>query len=261
MIYIDHQNAESQLRLQELNANRSEYIYFKYLDWDSAFFGRPSFLLDVSKSNFNPSDILCSQIRKSFDGAFVTAKIDTQYDYEITYFLQKCGFYYVDTEVKLQNIGLPASPAYDNRIRISELSNEDNLPLDELGKAFSLTRFHCDPHIDEVKADELWVSYIKNFKPSESKRMFIARFGNEIAGAVIVNITKVEVFLFFVAVIEKYRGKSIGSATIETILGGLNLSLPICTGTQAKNISAINFYIKNGFSRVVQTNTVLHYWG
>lgn len=260
MIFIDYQNSESASTFKSLVATRAKYIYFKYLEWDSSFFDKPCFLLDVSKSDFQPSDELAEEIKNSFKGAFVSAKIDTQSNYKIVYFLQKCGFYYVDTEVKLKSIGYSQMRIYDSRIQISELLTEDNLPFNELGKAFSLTRFHCDPHIDLDKADELWVCYIKNFKPSKNKRMFVAKFDDEVAGAVLVNIAETEVFLFFVAIIEKYRGKNIGSAIIEKILDSFDPSFHIYTGTQAKNISALNFYIKNGFSKVAQTNTVLHYW-
>lgn len=258
MIFIDYQNQESADLYQNYLKSGKEFIYFKYLEWDTCFFRKTSYMLDLSRSNFEPSQTAQSLIEKQFEDSFVTAKIDTSLDYKYTYFLQQCGFYYVDTEIKLQNTFLPQSKPSD--VNVEELYSNNLLPLQELGEAFSLTRFHCDPHISIKEADEVWISYLKNFVPSDTKKIYAAKINGEIAGVILSILNDHEAFLFFVAVLEPYRSKKIGSELMQQTIKMLGNEKPIYTGTQAKNIPALNFYMGNGFSKIVQTNTVLHYW-
>lgn len=257
--FIDYQDEQSSIVYTELLKSEKEFIYFKYLAWDSDFFGKDSFLLDISKSKFTPSEEVRLQIKDKFKECFITVKLDTKIDYFMGFFLQECGFYYVDTEIKLQNIQICANIVSDN-IVFEELFDSSALPFEDIGRAFSVTRFHCDPNIENKKADELWISYVKNFKSSENKRIFIAKVDNEIAGVILVNITNGEAFLFFVAVLENFRSKKIGSALIQGTIKSIGKGVKIYTGTQVKNVSALNFYLRNGFQKIVQTSTVLHYW-
>ncbi|ADR35050.1 GCN5-related N-acetyltransferase [Sulfuricurvum kujiense DSM 16994] len=258
-IVIETDSRESETLYNTHLQSGEEFAYFKFLEWDTEFFKKPSYALDMSKSNFEPSEKAQKKIVDHFSDSFITAKIDTRLDYKYTYFLQQCHFYYVDTEIKLQHKGLlPAAPI--NGVSIEDVSSNENLPIRELGEAFSLTRFHCDPHISAEQADRLWGSYLQNFTPSDTKKMYLAKVGGEIAGVILANLNETENFLFFVAVLEPYRSQKIGSVLMDHALQSLQNKKPVCTGTQAKNITALNFYIRNGFSKIVQTNTVMHYW-
>lgn len=258
MIFIDYQNSESADLYQNYLESGKEFIYFKYLEWDTGFFEKTSYLLDLSQSNFEPSQTAKSEIKKQFVDSFITAKIDTKFDHKYTYFLQECGFYYVDTEIKLQNTFLPQSEPSD--VSVEELNSNATLPLKELGEAFTLTRFHCDSHISIRQADGVWVSYLKNFVPSDTKKIYAAKVNGEIAGVILATLNDHEDFLFFVAILEPYQSKRIGSKLIQQTIKLLGGKKPIYTGTQVKNIPALNFYIHNGFSKIVQSNSVLHYW-
>lgn len=259
MIFIDYQDAESAFAFKELVANRAKYIYFKYLEWDSSFFDKPSFLLDVSKSDFEPSDELAEEIKNSFKGAFISTKIDTQSSYEIVYFLQKCGFYYVDTEIELK-FDTAESIEYKNTdIKIEEKSVNSGLPYDLLGSVFNYTRFHTDINIKNSKADKLWVSYLENYRIDSKHRMFVALSGCVPCGVILVNSSEAGSVVFFVSILDGFRGKNIGSIMMHYVLDALK-DRNIYTETQAKNISALNFYIKNGFKKINKTITVLHRW-
>ncbi|MDP2076968.1 MAG: GNAT family N-acetyltransferase [Sulfuricurvum sp.] len=259
MIFIDYQNTESADLYLNYQSSGKEFIYLKFLEWDSSFFKKPSYTLDISKSNFEPNSIAKEELEKYFTDSFITAKLDTRLDYKYTYFLEQCGFYYVDTEVKLQNT-LLSHPKFTDNVTIKEMSSNNSLPIQALGEAFNLTRFHCDPHISQTKADGLWISYLENFIPSKTKKMYVAKVSDEIAGIILATINPSEIFLFFVAVLEPYRSQRVGSILMSNALKQLQGNTPIYTGTQVKNIPALNFYIRNGFSKIVQTNTVLHYW-
>jgi ribosomal protein S18 acetylase RimI-like enzyme len=259
MIFIDYQDTESANLYMNYQSSGTEFIYLKFLEWDSNFFEKPSYVLDISKSNFEPNNIAKEEFQKYFTDSFITAKIDTRLDYKYTYFLEQCGFYYVDTEVKLQNT-LMSHPESTNDITVEEMSSNHSLPIRALGEAFNLTRFHCDPHISQTQADGVWISYLENFIPSKTKKMYVAKVDDKIAGIILATINSSETFLFFIAVLEPFRSQKVGSILINNALRQLQSNTPIYTGTQAKNLPALNFYIRNGFSRIAQTNTVLHYW-
>lgn len=259
MIFIDYQNDECRTEYERLIAEKEKFIYFKYLDWDSAFFGRPSFVLDMSRSNFEPSDELTKEIEKNFVGSFITAKVDTKYDYGIVFFLQKSGFYYVDTEIVLKLGESEFVECKNSDIRIEEMSMNIGLPYNELGSVFKLTRFHTDINIQDGKANDLWVNYLKNYEIDSNHRMFVALSDGILCGVILVNSSKVKSTVFFVSVINDYRGKNIGSAMIQYVIEKLK-NINIYTETQVKNILALNFYIKNGFKKINKTMTVLHRW-
>ncbi|MEA3314783.1 MAG: GNAT family N-acetyltransferase [Campylobacterota bacterium] len=233
-------------------------FYFKYLDWDSNFFNKPSYLLDINKSNLGISNIIQKEIEKQFNNCFLTVKIDASFDYTIISFLQVSGFTYIDTEVILE-YGIYKNKLNSNKIQIIKEIKNNNLPYDELGKSFSLTRFHTDLNIDNAKADILWINYLKNYELSDNKHMFSAKVDSEFAGIILVNINEDIATLFFVAVVEKFRGLGIGTILIQNALEYFK-DYVIRTETQIKNINALNFYIGNGLNKIQKTLTVLHRW-
>lgn len=239
-------------------------IFFIYLEWDSIFFNKPSYLLDMTRSVFGSrcgDDGLAASIAERLQGGFVTAKVDTKTDYSVIKLLEDSGFYYIDTEVALEKCDKSSVPEIKNaeNVSIEKLEDNEGLPYEELGEAFALTRFHTDPHIDDKLADALWINYIRNYQVSASKHMFVAKTDGEVTGAILVNIDDRIANLFFVAVRKGYRGSGIGQALIGHVSDYFS-DYTLKTGTQVKNVGALNFYIKNGFSKIDQTSTVLHRW-
>ncbi|EQB39199.1 hypothetical protein M947_08580 [Sulfurimonas hongkongensis] len=233
--------------------------YFKYLDWDSVFFDRPSYLLDLNKSKLMSSEVIKKEIKDKLKNSFITVKLDTKSEYKILSFLQECGFYYIDTEVTLEYVTNKKKKKLSSEVQIIKESKNKNLPYTDFEEVFTLTRFHTDLNIDNKKADELWMNYLKNYELSDSKHMFCAKVNNELAGIVLVNIDNKVASLFFVAVIDKFRDLGIGSALIDNAIRYFK-GYTIRVGTQVKNINALNFYINNGLSKINKISTVLHKW-
>jgi ribosomal protein S18 acetylase RimI-like enzyme len=233
-------------------------FYFSYLEWDSVFFARRCFCLNCDMSVLKPAAEIKKQLIERLGGSFISAKIDTSCDKCLLDFMQEAGFRYIGTEVVLKYCG---SPGRVSDITIEKLMRNENLPYEALGASFSFTRFHSDPRISEGQADALWTAYIRNYKLSPSHHMLIARYKGEIAGAVLIceDMNHAVAYLYFVAVLEEYRGKGIGSALVRHAARMFATS-DLMTGTQIKNVPAMNFYIKNGFSSVHATRTVLHRW-
>ncbi len=234
-------------------------FFFEYLDWDTHFFNKPAYILNIEKSNLLIDTKIKIAIQDKLDNSFVTIKLNTSIDDEILNFFQDCGFKYIDTEIVLESVNNIVSHKHQPRVSITKLDKNINLPYIELGQNFSLTRFHSDLNIKNAKADELWINYIKSYQLSEHRHLFIARVENEVAGVILVNTDNTTATLFFVAVIEKFVGIGIGTLLIKESISHFK-NYKIKTETQIKNIKALNFYIKNGLSKVNSTYTVLHRW-
>ncbi len=233
--------------------------HFRYLEWDSNFFKRPCYMFDVENSNITKFDKIADEIQTRFNGAFVTVKIDSSYDYHFVQTLQKSGFRYIDTEITLEFDEKPRALECNNTIEIIKPDRNKDLPYEELGSVYSLTRFHSDPHISSGKADLIWVNYLKNFVIDNYHHMYVALVNGEIAGVVLVNIEKRQVMLFFVAVMSSVRNAGVGTKLVQEIVRSFEDSA-IRTGTQVKNVRALNFYIRNGFNKIYTTRTVMHRW-
>lgn len=249
---------------QDIRLEAEGAVYhFKFLRWDTDFFGRDCYILDTERSVLKPSGKIKDYINKDLKGSFITAKITASSERGLFDFLQTAGFRYIETEIALKyDTGFRNRAGAVSDAEILKLEKNETLPYEELGSVFGLTRFHGDVNIPEEKADLLWISYIKNYKPSPTAHMFIARYRGETAGSILVNQSedRKKANLFFVSVIERFRGKKIGSHLIRYVVGQFG-GVELTTGTQAGNTDALNFYIKNGFSIIEKTNAVFHRWG
>lgn len=236
-------------------------VYFKYLEWDSGFFKVNSYMLDLDQSNLKASSLVKSEIESKLKDSFVSVKLDTNSDFQIVSLLQDYGFKYIDTEVTLEfkDSCLVKEKGITNNVYVTKEIANANLPYKQLGDAFSLTRFHADTNIPSDKADELWVNYLKNYNLSERKHMFTAKVKDEIAGVILVDLNNKVATLAFVSIIDGFRGLGVGTVLINKVIESFP-SYTIRTGTQVKNINALNFYISNGFSKIYKTSTVLHRW-
>ncbi len=236
--------------------------HFKFLEWDTVFFGRDCYLLDADNSILVPSAKIRAMAAGKLKNSFVTVKIPADSDNGSIAFLQTMGFAYIDTEITFKYAGGKAKdPSLAPGVKVLELKKNEGLPCEELGGVFRYSRFHSDTRIPKEKADLLWINYIKCFRPSKAGRIFIAKFRNETAGAVLANVSRdgKRSRLFFVAVLKRFQGKGIGSALLRYAAKKLQAT-ELTVGTQAKNVSAQNTYIKNGFNEVKETMIIFHRW-
>ena len=193
-------------------------FYFRYLEWDSKFFSKPSYLLDIQESNLSVSDLCKTIINEKLNNKFVTVKLNTKLDNGLLNFFQECGFYYVDTEVVLEYVKKGKNLDTINKITILKKDKNSGLPYQKLGSTFSLTRFHSDLNISNLKADTLWINYLKNYAISESRQMFTSEVDGAVVGVILVNVNNSVATLFYVSVINEYKGLGIGSSLIEYVL-------------------------------------------
>ncbi len=245
-------------------------IYFKHLEWDTDFFARPCFFFDAGrtlfKGHFVSKHVASKHIISALEGSFTTAKIDTSMPHALVETFEDAGFRYILTEVTLEFFGRPAdknSEGADYKhddVEIRKLDSVESLPFEDFGRSYSLTRFHIDNRVGFEKAQLLWVEYIRNYKPGARNHIFAAFINGEAAGVILANDNDDHIALFFVSVVEKFRGLKIGSKLIKEVTKFFN-GRKILTGTQTNNVKALNFYISNGFTRVESTKTIMHKWG
>lgn len=236
--------------------------YFKFLEWDTDFFGKDSYVLDTGRSVLLPSSGIKELVAEKLKGSFVSAKVETGLGREEIAFLQALGFTYIDTEITLRFDKGDTRPAIESEgLKIFEVKRSAGLPYEKLGGIFKYSRFHSDTHIPKEKADEVWIRYIKDYKPSKDKRIFAAEYKGEIAGSILVNHDEGKKIanLFFVGVLEKFRGRKIGTSLIRHLSDKFG-DAELTVGTQAANIGALNFYIRNGFSVIKETKIIMHRW-
>jgi len=251
---------------QDIKLKAGEALYcFEFLAWDTSFFRKKSYLLNAEHSVLKPSEKIRLLMKEKLKNTFVTAKIDVSTDREETHFLQAVGFRYIETQITLKYCRscTKIHRVKDQKgVRIFKACGKEEIPFKDFGSAFTLTRFHSDVNIPKAEADLLWVNYIKNFTVSDKKHMFIATYSGEIAGVILINESggRQQANLFFVCVKREFRNKKIGSLLVQEVIKYFRNKV-ITVGTQAKNIHALNFYIKNGFSIIEDCKVVLHRWG
>lgn len=255
--FVDMGGAESKSLFSKFTKLRSEYVYMVYLDFDTKLFAKPSFVMDLSRSHFEPNELIREEFKDYFKNAFVAVKANMDCPHSKTIFLESCGFYFVDTEMILQH----KEPKYiDSDVEVFEISDIGDLDIGAFDGVFSGSRFHLDANISNELADRLWIEYLENFQIDTNNKIFVARCDGVDVGYIGVHIFGGEATLFAVATRKEYQGKSIGSKMIQSIVGSLKSSMVtnVKTEVYTKNIAAVNFYIKNGFSKIAESRYVLH---
>ncbi len=235
-------------------------LRFAHLAWDTEFFGRPSYALDSAGSAFGPAPAGSARdLAAALDGAFVTAKLGADVGLAPVHLLEEAGFRLVDTEIVLALRGSGPAAEVPAGVEVAEAGERRDLPCVEFGESFSLTRFHVDPRIGPAKAGRLWAEYLANFTPGPDDRMFLALAEGRPAGVVLTGRREGRVDVLYVAVLAGMRGRGVGSALLRRAAAA-HPGEVVCTATQARNVRALDFYIANGFSRVLAAKTVLHRW-
>jgi len=235
-------------------------LHFRDLEWDTEYFGLPSYMLDAERSVLQESPALGQAIPAALQGTFSAARIDAAADPQVFMMFYRSGFYSVDTEITLRYVPEPSVvKPRTTGVHVEEFKKNEGLPYEKLGGVFSFTRFHYDPNIGKARADRLWVEYIRNFQPSAEARLFVARCDERVAGCFTVLAKGSFHVISFVAVLDEFKGRSVGAALVSAVVANCGAA-GLLTETQARNVSALNFYIRNGFRRIDKTSMVMHRW-
>lgn len=242
-----------------------------WLAWDSRFFGLPCYRLRPEGCRAADGPVSAAALRRAardFPRCALWAKVPPHSPPALAFALQALGATFIETELTLGHDGRAPEAdeaAVADGVRIFEADHLEADGLPDLGRCFSMTRFHTDPRIGREAADALWTAYLRNFRLAENRRCFLAEAGGRVAGAVLAVVERsgerpVNV-LDFVAVAPAHSQKGVGGGLIRAALAwSLCTGRPCTVATQHRNTGAIAFYQRNGFTRLVSAVPVFHLW-
>lgn len=221
------------------------------LIWDSTLLGKKIGLLEIS--SVKPVSLNAALRKASNQGfAYVICKMRDQ-DTRLTRLLESRGFYlsdigitwHADAEHLMKNIRGESS--------LSSMictAQEHDIPM--LGKMsrslFTESRFYHDPFFSKKDADMLYRVWTENSVRGKAADIvfFIPNGGfitcrkkGRCAGEIVL-----------IGLRPSFRRRGYGTALVQKALHWFNNNRirEITVRTQAKNISAMNFYLKSGFT-------------
>lgn len=244
---------------------------FKYLAWDTDFFGVASYSLNFSSIALGKEmKGFISRVARSLGRSFTVAKVDAACHRRVIDFLNDLGFRFINGEIILQIVPNAFSKIYDDMPALSGgivIEKAKSVPKGAylLGAEFSRSRFHLDRNIPKRKADEVWIRYIKNFTLGARRHLFVAKIAKKTAGGIFIDQISeggacVSNF-FSVSVRKEYQRRGIGSALVRCAIDwALRQGHIVTVETQMNNIEALNFYMKNGFLKTRKAHFIFHRW-
>lgn len=125
------------------------------------------------------------------------------------------------------------------------------------------SRFRLDPGFRNNEFERLYTEWLNQSinKTIADKVIVIRRQNNEITGFITFKESDSTSKIGLIAVSEKERGKGIGKKLLDFVEAkALDSGLEeIIVETQERNVSAVNFYIKNSFS-LIKKIRLYHLW-
>ena len=243
-------------------------LNLEWLDWDSRFLRLPCYRLRADRCLIPDGPLDAEGLRQAsedFHHFAVWAKMPPNAPAALIAAFQILGGQFIETELTFIHDRRGAEPKIPDGVRIYKAEDLSLPGFLDLGRAFSLTRFHIDPRIGSEPADMLWVEYLKNYELSQDRHAFVAETERRIVGAVLASAfrtgPKAANVLDIVAVSPSHARRGVGQALIQSALGwSLSTGRPCTVATQHRNTDAIAFYRKNGFCRLESATPVFHLW-
>lgn len=230
--------------------NRDSGEVARFLEWDSAFFGKR--IARAQRDTLTPDDV--EQInswaaQNRIDCIYFLATIN---DDQTILCAEKDGYHLVDLRVTLA-IDLTryrTTPAQNPSVRLSRVSDISDLRK-IAGVNHTISRFFTDRHFDREKCRQLYEVWIEKSVKGRADRVFVWDDQNKAVAYVTAVIDPDQRgSIELVGVAPEWQGRGVGKILISTALGYFaeQRIFSVTTVTQGRNIPAMNFYQKCGFS-------------
>ena len=232
----------------------------KDLEWDTTYFGVKSGKIILNKE-IDLVDL--KQIKKWLKNyKFITIQNSNNNNYN-NRLLGNLNCYLTDVNMQFEkSIKKDKDIIVSKNIRIKNDCNEIKELLDIAKKAYNYSRFLNDNNLDKEKSKLLYYNWLKNSFNKKEKYVAYYNEKKKYLGYCLFHIeNNNECIIELIATDNKHQGKGISTKLIESIEDYcINNKISIIkVGTQLNNISAQNFYIKNGF-KVKEYNSIYHIW-
>jgi dTDP-4-amino-4,6-dideoxy-D-galactose acyltransferase len=224
----------------------------KYLDWDSAFFGKKIYRFDLGDvKDFGKYQRLASRSGADLVYLFSPEQIPRPSDENFFIADKKIIF---QKQVEHTTNLMPKKNINETRQNSSDLQN-----LALLSGSFS--RFKLDERLSP-KYKELYLLWLNRSLSGElASKVFVYRSGNKDAGFITVKREDRTGIIGLIATDPAFQGQNIGSSLIAQV-EHWSMANEIDTmevATQLDNVIACGFYIKNGFVTKTIDHIYHHY--
>lgn len=232
---------------------------FKFLEWDTAYFG-------ISSARVNLNGIIDEKSQENIiafckDYDFVTiSNLDNIK--ENNYWIgNKTNAFLADMNIQFIKV-LKDKPDYqDGKTYAGNYLVKKEQILDIARKSFNYSRFFNDPNLPQKQANNIYLHWTECAFNQENKYFVISEREGNVAGYILFSFDKDSSVIELIAVDEKYQGKSVGKSMIHTMESFVTERgiKKIKVGTQLNNISAAQFYNAMGF-KYVSCGSIYHLW-
>lgn len=221
------------------------------LHWDTAFFG-----FAVGKTNVETPDFFIEE-------AFVKASSAYKLVYLFTKKPLNSSRFANPADVKLTFQKLLKTENHEVKLQVFDADFHDYNDLQKLAfQSGEYSRFKTDKGFDSKDFYRMYDIWMKKSLDSTQSLVLVEEMDNKLVGFVSIDFDESETAnIGLIAVDGEMRGKGVGAllmaqAENAALKAGKKL---IRVATQQKNISATNFYAKQGYSLADQI-IIYHYW-
>lgn len=233
--------------------------------WLAGILSRDVFRLkDVGITAVSEMSDLARDHALGHPGGFYFAKVDSS-DVSHVGGLEAVGYRVVDVNVTFgRSSQADLEVAGDSTVSVGDAEPSDHEGiLDVAETCFQLSRFHLDPRISEVAANQVkreWVaSYISG---ARGRQLIVARVAGRAAGFLAVLVADEAAgpvaVVDLIGVDRGHQRRGVGDALMRYFIDQWrSQAVQMAVGTQVANLSSIRLYTKLGFT-LTSSHYVLH---
>ena len=215
---------------------------FTTREWDSHFFDKQIFAIDLSNTDIPTVNWPCNSL--------ITAKISSN-NYKTLDQVNKYGLSFVEGEIVFQKKLLESDDLLPLVNSDNYLATEEN--IDELKSIvknlYRSSRFR-EPWFSSTERDRFYQTWIENAVLSKfDDCCLVLKSEGAISGFVSIRIKGCEAVIGLIGVAGEFQGQGVGSKLLTLVEAycAANKVKNIKVATQTSNTPAANLYSKNGF--------------
>lgn len=219
-------------------------------DWDSAFFGyRVEKIVLADSENIDSLKVNASNAKLIY--VFSNQPLTTAQ-------LEHVDAKLVDTKLLLNKFANNTITRDDAIVEWNELN--DSI-IDLAIQSGWYSRFKLDTNFKNSEFEKMYTTWISQSIESNETKVYGYLYQNKLAGFITLSTKNGAADIGLIAVDETVRGKNIGTKLIAMadVYAQEKKLQQITVNTQEENITALKFYIKNGFE-IKNRTYIYHIW-